>query len=187
MNTPSAPRELTDEQKRHVSAVLNAGCDREGAAKYAGCSWAELHHAMALDAKFAREVRKTEATTELRHMKNVWEAAGKHDQWRASIWWLERLAPERYGPRATGLVTLRQLRFFIAQIGTILTEEVRRPDDRRRLLGRLDRMAHSLERLLRDEFVRQDIWDNDSVDTPGAVGNAAEGDSDSPSRVEERR
>ena len=60
---------------------------------------------MLRDADFAAEVRRAEAPVELSHMRNVQNAAQDGKNWRASVWWLERRSPERFGPRGAGTVT----------------------------------------------------------------------------------
>ena len=93
--------ELTQQQQRDVCLILSTGCDRLAAAKYVGCSPADLRRAMRNVPQFAADVRRNEAAIEMTHMRNVRNAARDDKHWRASVWWLERRAPERYGRRAT--------------------------------------------------------------------------------------
>jgi len=141
------PSGLTSEQQRDVCLVLSLGCDREAAVKYVGCSLEELHREMIGDSAFAADVRRAEAASEMMHMRNVQNAARDEKHWRASVWWLERRAPERYGRRAVEAVTLRQLESFIALLVSAVMDEVRAADDRQRLLARLQHVADSLDEL----------------------------------------
>jgi hypothetical protein len=135
---------LTDAQKREVCAILSVGCDRLAAAKYVGCSWPEIRSAMQEDGRFAAEVRRAEAGAELTHMRNVQNAARDDKHWRASVWWLERRSPERYGRREAGAVTPGQLERVVGLLAEVVSEEIRDAQDRQRLLERLGRITDSL-------------------------------------------
>src|SRR5690349_10747214 len=104
---------LTTEQKNRIYGVLSVGCDRETAANYVGCSTTDLHRAMQQDAEFAAEVRRTEAGTELTHMQTVRRAVEEPKNWRASVWWLEMHAVNRFKARTIGEVTMRQVDEFV--------------------------------------------------------------------------
>jgi hypothetical protein len=151
MTSEIPPIQLTDEQKKDICMVVGVGCDRETAAKYARTTWVALHEAMNLDREFATEVRYKEAVVELQHMYQLREASKKEANWRASVWWLEALAPERYGPRGTGLVNTRQLKIFLEHVSTTLVVEVHNDEDRERLLAALKHAAEKVDQLLRDE------------------------------------
>jgi hypothetical protein len=137
----------TSEQKRDICLVLSLGCDRETAFKYVGWSLEELRREMLRDQAFAAELRRAEAASELMHMRNVQNAARDEKHWRASVWWLERRAPERYGRRAAETVTLRQLESFVALLVSAVTDEVQAVEDRQRLLTRLQQIADALDEL----------------------------------------
>lgn len=134
-------RKLTPEQKREVCTIAAVGCDRQIAARYLGCGPAELNAAIEADAQFARDLAQAEAGAELVHMKNLKEAAQEEKNWRASVWWLERRAPDRYGRREAGSLTPRQVGQFVESLSQIIAEEVRDADDRDRLLQRLTELA----------------------------------------------
>src|SRR4051812_28378597 len=96
---------LTDAQKGQICGILSVGCDRETAANFAGCTTADIGRTMRDDPAFAAHVHRTEAGCEMGHMRTVQEAAKDAKNWRASVWWMERHAPERFGPRGAGVVT----------------------------------------------------------------------------------
>ena len=95
---------LTAEQKGRVSGILSVGCDRETAANYIGCTTADLNRAMQHDAEFAADIHRTEASSELSHMRAIHKAAEDAKNWRAAVWWLEMHAPDRFKPRCAPLV-----------------------------------------------------------------------------------
>lgn len=143
--------ELTDEQKGQVCGILSVGCDRQTAANFVGCSQADIRRAMQQDAAFCAQLCHAEAGVEMSHMRVVQEAAKDVKNWRASVWWLERRSPERYGGRSAGVVTSRQLKSFIAVVVGILTEDIHSADDRQRLVSRLRSIARSVDQMLCDD------------------------------------
>ena len=122
--------ELTAEQQGQVYGILSVGCDRETAANYIGCSLADIVRAMRQDAEFGASVRRTEAAAELSHMRTVQNAAKDEKHWRASVWWLERRSPERFGSRSAGAVTSRHLKAFLTIIGESLHNDIHNAEDR---------------------------------------------------------
>lgn len=139
---------LSDEQKQKVCMYLSAGCDRETAAKLTNCSHWDIHGAMLGDAAFAAEVRYSEGASELAHVRNVQHAAQDVKNWRASVWWLERRSPERYGKRDAGTVTTRHMKAFVAQLVAVVVEELQDPIARQRLADRFDQLVASLDQLI---------------------------------------
>jgi hypothetical protein len=148
------PIALADEQKAAIYGILSVGCDRQTAADFVGCTLVDFGRAMRQDREFAASVRRTEATVELNHMRNVHKlATGEDDEkkeWRASVWWLERRSPERFGARSAGTVTARQLIRFSSMLAGILADEIHDEADRNRVLLRMDRVVGSLEQMLLD-------------------------------------
>jgi hypothetical protein len=140
---------LTDEQKGQICGILSVGCDRETAANFVGCRAADISRAMLRDHAFAAQVRRTEAGCELGHMRTVQEATKEVKNWRASVWWMERRAPERFGPRAVGQVTLRQLDEFLNVVADIVCDEIECRDDQQRVIVRMGEAIRELDQLVR--------------------------------------
>jgi hypothetical protein len=157
--TNDLTRTLTDEQKAQIFGVLAVGCDRQTAADYIGCSLVELQRAIQHDAAFAAEVRRAEAQVELRHMGVVERNAREKENWRTSVWWLERRSPERFARRAN-TVTHRQIKSIIAILVDILGEEVQDTEDRNRTVARFNRVSGSLELMVGDS---QPEWSDSSL------------------------
>jgi len=141
---------LTDEQKGQVCGILSVGCDRQTAANFVGCSLVDIRRAMQQDAQFAASICHAEALSELSHMRNVQQAAKDAKNWRASVWWLERRSPERFGKRGAGVVTSRQLKAFVAILVDILSEDIHDAADRQRLAARLQSIGDTVDQILRD-------------------------------------
>lgn len=147
-NTIDVSHLLTEEEKLQVRGILAAGCDRQTAVDYLGRTLADLHGSMRHDAAFAQEVRRAEAMVELAHMRIVQDCAKEEKNWRASVWWLERHSPERFGGRPSGAMTSRQLRAFVSMLVDIFREELRDTSERRRLIERFNDIIKHLEQTL---------------------------------------
>jgi hypothetical protein len=136
---------LSDQQRRNICLLLSTGCDREAAANFARCSTVDLQREILCDPAFAADVRHAEGISELAHIRNVQNAAQDVKNWRASVWWLERRSPERFGRRDAGTITIQQLQAFIAQLASSVFDAIQDPDDRQRLMQRLDQLERSLQ------------------------------------------
>jgi hypothetical protein len=138
---------ISSEEQARVLGVLAVGCDRETGAAYIGRSPDDITRAMRNDPSFAKEVRRTEASVEVSHMRRLRDAAQDPKNWRISAWWLERRCPERYGARTPGSVTTKQLKAFIQVVGENLNTDIRDPIDRERVAGRLRQVEQCVDRL----------------------------------------
>jgi hypothetical protein len=81
----------------------------------------------------------------------VWEAIKDVKNWKASVWWLERRYPERYGGRTAGVVTARQLKAFVGMLFDVLDEELCEAELRERLVLRLQALVRAVDELLFDD------------------------------------
>ena len=133
----------TSEQKAQVCAIAAVGCDRQIAAHYLGCRPEDLRGELERDTSFANDLVQAEAQAELGHMRNVKQAAAEEKNWRASVWWLERRAPDRYARRDAGAMSATQIQRFIESLSTLIAEEVRHAPDRDRLLERLQELSEA--------------------------------------------
>jgi hypothetical protein len=135
---------LSDEQKREVVLIATVGCDQETAAKYVNCSVEQIGEEMVRDPRFGADVRRAEAGCELGHMRCVQQATRQEGPWRASVWWLERRFPERYGRRDAGTIGRRDLVRFLGAVAGGLASAIRSEEDRQRVLDALSEFAESL-------------------------------------------
>jgi hypothetical protein len=101
------------------------------------------------DSAFAASVLRAEAGIELGHMRTIQQAAKDVKNWRTSAWWLERRAPERFGPRGAGKVNLRQLKAFVGMLIDILCQEFQNEEQRHRILARFDETVTVLAEMIR--------------------------------------
>jgi hypothetical protein len=143
--------QLSDDQKHKICLYLSTGCDRETAAKLTHCAHWDMHYAMLRDTNFAADVRRAEGASELVHVRNVQNAAQDVKNWRASVWWLERRSPERYGKRDANTVTTRHLKAFVAQLVSVVVEELPDASDRQRIVDRFGQLLRELDQLVFEE------------------------------------
>lgn len=143
MTTPNSTL-LDPQQQRQFCSVLQMGCDRETACHFLGISAGQLHHALLHDAPFLTQVLRAEASPEFNHMRNIYNAGKDEKHWRASVWWLERSAPERYARRATAALTTTQLRQAVEELAEVLLREIDDPQAQQRLLARLGEFAQQV-------------------------------------------
>jgi hypothetical protein len=171
------PTQLTVEQKAQICGILSVGCDWHSAANFAGCKISDIRRAIEIDAEFAASVRRSEAGAELTCMRTVQEAAKDVKNWRAATWWLERHAPERYGPRSAGVVTSRQLKAYLAILADVLGDGEQGPIEPSQVSARLRTFSQSVDELLRNERmldpVALDAFRPDQADVGEREFNAA--------------
>jgi len=141
MESSRDPSYLTEQQRRDICAILTLGCDRETAANYVNCSLMDIRRQMATDTAFAADVRRAEASSEMMHMRNVQGASREAKNWRASVWWLERRAPDRFGCRSTDAISPKRLQEFLEVLSSMVIDEVHDADDVKRLLTRIEQAA----------------------------------------------
>ncbi len=77
-------------------------------------------------------------------MQNLRNAARDEKHWRASVWWLERRSPERYGRRSPDAISSEQLREVIEQLAEVIVEGVASQTEREQLLNRFTEIASSV-------------------------------------------
>jgi hypothetical protein len=150
MTCEPIPVQLTEEQKGQACGVVSVGCDWQTAANIIGCSLVDFRRAMRQDAEFAARIRRAGAGCELSHMRNIHQAGQDSKNWRASVWWLERHSPERYGRRGAGVITARQIKTFVEVLGDVLREDVKSADERKMVIGRLMSLSDMVDEMLRD-------------------------------------
>jgi hypothetical protein len=136
---------LTEEQKDQICAILAYGCDRETAAGIVECTVVDIGSEITNDPGFAINVRRAEATAELRHMQNILNATKDGKYWRASVWWLERRSPERFGRRSAETITPKQLEQALVAWNEVITCEFPTSEERKRVTACIEKLYASIE------------------------------------------
>lgn len=110
-------------------ALLTAGVSRTAASRYVGVSPQTLRNTVRRDAELAARLDHAEASHVFDHARVIRRAS--QESWRASVWALEKLAPDRFGDperrtlrRSQARARLRKLDEAPAQIRRILDEEL---------------------------------------------------------------
>jgi hypothetical protein len=101
----------------------------------------EVEREQQSDPSFASRLAQAAASVEYTHVKSVKEAAQDPKNWRASVWWLEHCAAQKYakrGPRAIRVERFENLRTAVLEA---IDEELCDHGDRERLWRRLERLA----------------------------------------------
>lgn len=140
------PKPLDQPTQNQICALLTVGCPLQTAADYTGCSLANIQQTAKHKKTFAANLRQSQARTELTHLKNIFAAAEETKHWRASTWLLERLYPDRYGPRKPAVITAEQITNLMQQFSEIVAEEVPIKKYRNRIHDRLAQLLCALRR-----------------------------------------
>jgi hypothetical protein len=137
---------VTEAEKKTLCNVIAVGCPLDTAAAVVGVELAAVHHAFQADAEFAKRLTQAAAIIEYTHVNNIKIASKVEKNWRASVWWLERCVPEKYGKRDPE--TMPPQRFFELRAALLaaINDEVRSTADRERLRQRLLRLSIGNER-----------------------------------------
>jgi hypothetical protein len=136
---------LNDEQKGQICSILAYGCDRETAAGIVECAVVDIGSEITNDPGFAIKVRRAEATAELRHMQNILNATKDGKYWRASVWWLERRSPERFGRRSAETITPKQLEQAVAAWNDVLSRQFPDKEEQERISACIEELYASIE------------------------------------------
>lgn len=128
---------FTDDEKRECCLMISIGCDRETACNYLGKTAEQLRAELRDCPEFFKELLRAEATPEFNHMRNLYNAAKEEKNWRASVWWMERRAPERFARRLPDTLSTTQLRNFVEELAETIINEINDSQDRTRLLAKL--------------------------------------------------
>jgi len=135
---------LTKKQKDEIVAIVTVGCSRKIAARYIGCTQDFIRRTAKKDPAFAEALQHADLQAEITSMKSVNAAARQERYWKAATWILERKNPEDYRLRSPGTFTPDQLKFILERLSEIITEEVKSPAYRKRVLARLDEFLKKL-------------------------------------------
>jgi hypothetical protein len=73
------------------------------------------------------------------------------------VWWLERHAPERFGPRGAGEITIRQMKAYTALVAETVCDSTMPAEIRQQVLFKLSLLSSSIAQLVRDEAATDDI------------------------------
>ncbi len=138
---------LTPAQQQEIITAASSGIALDTAARYAGFQTDAVYDSLTSDWRFARDLTRTMVGLEIWHMNNVKQAAKDPKHWRASVWWLEQMAPELYKRSSDRTISAADVRKLIERLIVTVNQEVQHPDsDRLRLrLGAIIRELEALD------------------------------------------
>ena len=143
---------LTQQQQSSICGYLQLGADRATAVRMLGVSLAALQHAIVADEKFANEVDRAEGFCEFGHQHNIQKAGQDEKHWRASVWWLERRAADRYARSPAGAVTTADLQSFTSSLVAVLMDEFGDESALRRIRARMQALVSPLPTVSREDI-----------------------------------
>jgi hypothetical protein len=114
---------FTETMKAEVAKVLREGLSVRAAAGYVGCDESTIRRAIQRDPEFARTVDRARRDTELELLGNIRNASKKEQCWHAAAWRLERMFPDRYGPRTRDTFTGEQVSQLVDQFMEAIEHE----------------------------------------------------------------
>jgi uncharacterized protein YdiU (UPF0061 family) len=142
MSRQSSVALLSLDERRDVLAVLGLGCDEKLAAAYVGRPLECLHETAKRYTSFREALEKAKTRAQVDLITNIRNASRNERFWRAAVWVLERIDPERYGPRRLHADSdSRRLHPALERIVQILLEEIPDPKRRQSVLKRLSRLV----------------------------------------------
>lgn len=134
---------LNAAQKQTAISVLQVGCSLRAAARAVGRSVRGLRRECRDDPAFHSELLNALSHAEMRHMKNLYDAAAETRNWRASAWALERMYPDQYGVKRPGTITRAEFVEMLTQLSDVVVAELPAVEDRQRVLRALRRLTSS--------------------------------------------
>ena len=136
---------LNGSLKNRLCGMLSVGCDRQTACHVLEITTRQLSHALQIDAAFRADVLRSEASPEFTHMRNIHTAGQDEKNWRASVWWLERRSPERFGKRKADALSRAEVEQAIEELTELLLQQADTPERQQDLRARLDETARQVE------------------------------------------
>ena len=148
-------RMLTSDKQQQICSVISFGGTRVMAARVVGCCPRTIWNTVKVDKKFAIDLRKAEESPELAYLMAVANASNSGKQWRAAIWALERMFPDRFAKRSPTAFTLEQMREVMDAIVATISRSVPGKVNREMIRRKIDQYADSLARGPRNKTRRK--------------------------------
>jgi len=134
MSRTGRPRALDDLKQRDVCTLTTLGFTLENVARFVGCAASTIRRELGRNPAFLEKYRQAQLGCELGPLNTIRQAALTN--WRAGVWFLERINPHAFVKKNVRYITQEQLQLFMEKIVTEFTGN----DDskqHRRALGKL--------------------------------------------------
>lgn len=117
-------------KKRLVVGIIHEGGSRRQAARIIGCAGSTITRTARRDPQFGLDILQASEMLELNAVRTLNRVASQDKYWRAAVWVLERLDPERFGLRPPGTLTITEVKqvfhLTMKHLSAVLTEDQRR-------------------------------------------------------------
>ena len=137
-------RKLDKVMQTRVCSVISFGGTREMAARVVGCNRWTIWEMAKKDKEFAKALREAEEAPEVQLLETVFNAANTGKQWRAALWALERMFPERFAKRSPTAFTLEQMQEVIDTIIATISRSVPGKVTRETIRRKIESYARAL-------------------------------------------
>jgi hypothetical protein len=133
------PHVLDENKMFTVLSLLSVGCSRTTASRFVNCDPKTIYNTARRDPVFAEKLGRAENMSEFKFLSRISKAGEEPRYWRSAAWGLERMFPDRFGPRSPESVTPQQLAVFISRMTEMLVEEIPVAKYRKLVLARLNK------------------------------------------------
>jgi hypothetical protein len=117
-------------KKRLVVGIIHEGGSRRQAARIIGCAGSTITRTARRDPQFGLDILQASEMLELNAVRTLNRVASQDKYWRAAVWVLERLDPERFGLRPPSTLTITEVKqvfhLTMKHLSAVLTEDQRR-------------------------------------------------------------
>lgn len=162
---------MTNTQIDELITVISVGCPLQTALEICNATQAEYEAERRSNPEFVRRLNRASGNAEFEQLRVIQKKGKDDNEWRASVWWLERCRPERYDGRPIKTISLDEFEAFRADVASLLHSQIHDPDDRRRLVAELRRLT---SRVLPTDSPSSDGEEVTATDTHGSNTDASE-------------
>jgi hypothetical protein len=111
MSETGRPQALNDDKRAIVCSLMAEGASLRQAARFVECDPNSIRRDAKRNDEFRRQLEKAKSEAKMQPLQTLHEAA-KTD-WRAALKLMERLEPERFGPKSATIATKRDVNMFV--------------------------------------------------------------------------
>ncbi len=140
MSSTGRPRLLDEEKRRHICALVGAGCGVQDAARHIGCSVNTIRRELLRNPEFKKRLRDARLHSQLEPLRAMRAAAATH--WRAAAWMLERTNPRQFARSSLKGYNFEEVQELFDDAIDVACEEINDDDVRRRVCRNLRLAAH---------------------------------------------
>jgi hypothetical protein len=143
MSRTGRPRVINDDKRRDICTLTTVGFSIENVARFVGCAASTIRRELDRNPEFSEQFRKANLARELGPLNNVRQTALTN--WRAAVWYLERINPTAFVKPSTRYITHEQ---FALAVDALISEVLAGGDEKheRRVKARLAAFVQRFDR-----------------------------------------